>query len=625
MKSLMGLYFVFLFALFSCEPLAQDYMNELRTEDSFQALQREPLSAKYAQAQAVKLVYDLYKKEVYYISNSFQYHNKFCQEVLGYDGPLGIFNRDNYGTDPSKRQFLLANINYFPSDKKYVLELSPSDHMSIEHINFLHKTVVNSSFLTKDLEFLLNNLRLIELSDELAIPTITSKQIYHDQQFQPVSKFSAIGKLRKVNLSALDTTTLSATDIVIIDGTPLQMAAVAGVITTDLQTPLSHLSILGQNRKVPVMALKNAWTNPRIDELLGYYVELKVEADGYTLSPAEPPEENSKTQRRKSLKSDLSETELLRIRDLDRKSAKAFGYKAENLGVLYELSQSMNFSVPEAGFGIPFYYYNEHRKKAGVTSLIYSLETAADPKSILAEIRDKIKSTPVNPAHLEAIENRAKEISTYRRLRFRSSTNAEDMKGFSGAGLYTSKTGIIDSRGEKPVESALQNVWASLWNDAAYLEREYYNFKHEDAMMGVLVHRSFPAEEVNGVAITQNLYRENNLGFVVNAQLGEVSVVQPDPNITCDQFICYPTKDAGFYSQNETIEIITTSSLNDNRLVMTKDEIHNLANVLNEIKKYFYYRDFTTKTFNEYGLDLEFKLDKDTRELYIKQVRPYNN
>jgi len=57
---------------------------------------------------------------------------------------------------------------------------------------------------------------------------------------------------------------------------------------------------------------------------------------------------------------------------------------------------------------------------------------------------------------------------------------------------------------------------------------------------------------------------------------------------------------------------------------MTSDEIYRLANVIQGIKKYFYYRDFTSATFNEYGLDLEFKLEKDSRELYIKQVRPFN-
>ncbi len=590
---------------------------------NFQELQREPLSVKYAEAQAVKLVYDIEKEEIYYISNSFEYHNRFCQEVLNYPDPLGIFNRDNYGTNPSKRAFLLANINYFPSQKTYALELSPSDQMSLKNIHFLHQKVAESSFLDIELPFLLNSLRLTEAADKFEIPTITSEEVYQNQQYQAVSKFSCSGKLRKVRISDLDSIDLSPNEIVLLDGTPLQLSAVAGIITTELQTPLSHLSILGQNRKVPVMALKQAWDDKKINSMLGEYVALSVTEEGYTIEITRQPPKKEKPRNRKRLKKDLSEKRLIRAKDFDRKTSTYCGYKAENFGVLVELSETMNFSVPEAAFGIPFHYYDEHKRRAGVEKLIYKLNYSTNPKPLLAEIRAKILETSVDPKLLDAITAQVKDMSTFRRMRFRSSTNAEDMKGFSGAGLYGSKTGIIGST-EKPVELALQKVWASLWNNAAYYEREYFHFNHEDAMMGILVHRSFPDEEVNGVAISKNIYRENNLGFVINAQLGEASVVQPDRDITCDQFICYPTENSGFYSQNETIEIITTSSLNQNRLVMSKEEIFRLANVIDEIKRYFYYRDFTSKTFNEFGLDFEFKLDKNSRELYIKQVRPYN-
>jgi hypothetical protein len=135
-------------------------------------LQREPLSSKYSQDQAVKVINDLKTKEIYYISNSFQYHNKFCQTVLGYNEPLGIFNRDNYGTDRDKRQYLLANINFFSSRKEYILELSPSDQMLISDITLLHNRVAETSFLTPDVKLILNSARLINSENKLTIPFI---------------------------------------------------------------------------------------------------------------------------------------------------------------------------------------------------------------------------------------------------------------------------------------------------------------------------------------------------------------------------------------------------------------------------------------------------------------------
>ena len=612
----------------SSSPVAQEYLNSL-SESDFIALQREPLSSKYSQVQAVKVIYDLKTKEIYYISNSFQYHNKFCQTVLGYKEPLGIFNRDNYGTDRDKRQYLLANINFFSSRKEYILELSPSDQMLISDITLLHNRVAETSFLTPDVKLILNSARLINSENKLTIPFIKPEEIYKNQNFQSVSKFTGKGKLRKIELSELSNSSIDEDDIILINGTPLQLAGVSGIITTDLQTPLSHLSILGQNRKIPVMALKDAWDDENINSLLGKQVELTVSIDGFSISEADGLSNPKKERKRLYLKKNLNEKELIKAKDFNRKTANYCGYKAENFGILYQLAEKMDFSVPEAAFGIPFYYYQQHAEKSEVIGLITQLENHSNPKELLSTIREKIKSTPVDSTLILNIENQLEGMSSFNRFRFRSSTNAEDMKGFSGAGLYSSKTAltgsnIVEKDEGKTIENALRKVWASLWKDSAYDERAYFNIQQEDVMMGILVHRSFPDEEVNGVAISKNIYRENNLGFVVNAQLGDSSVVQPNPAITCDQFICYPTQESGFYTQNQTIEIITTSSLNDFNLVMTSDEIYRLANVIQGIKKYFYYRDFTSATFNEYALDFEFKLEKDSRELYIKQVRPFN-
>jgi pyruvate,water dikinase len=612
----------------SSSPVAQEYLNSL-SESDFIALQREPLSSKYSQVQAVKVIYDLKTKEIYYISNSFQYHNKFCQTVLGYNEPLGIFNRDNYGTDRDKRQYLLANINFFSSRKEYILELSPSDQMLISDITLLHNRVAETSFLTPDVKLILNSARLINSESKLTIPFIKPEEIYKNQNFQSVSKFTGKGKLRKIELSELSNSSIDEDDIILINGTPLQLAGVSGIITTDLQTPLSHLSILGQNRKIPVMALKDAWDDENINSLIGKQVELTVSIDGFTISEADGLSNPKKERKRLYLKKNLNEKELIKAKDFNRKTANYCGYKAENFGILYQLAKKMDFSVPEAAFGIPFYYYQQHAEKSEVIGLIAQLENHSNPKELLSTIREKIKSTPVDSTLILNIENQLEGMSSFNRFRFRSSTNAEDMKGFSGAGLYSSKTALTGSNiaekdEGKTIENALRKVWASLWKDSAYDERAYFNIQQEDVMMGILVHRSFPDEEVNGVAISKNLYRENNLGFVVNAQLGDSSVVQPNPAITCDQFICYPTQESGFYTQNQTIEIITTSSLNDFNLVMTSDEIYRLANVIQGIKKYFYYRDFTSATFNEYALDFEFKLEKDSRELYLKQVRPFN-
>lgn len=79
------------------------------------------------------------------------------------------------------------------------------------------------------------------------------------------------------------------------------------------------------------------------------------------------------------------------------------------------------------------------------------------------------------------------------------------------------------------------------------------------------------------------------------------------------------------FKNKNIVDIITQSSLNNNKLEMTETEIQKLANQLEIIKKYFVNNNYTNKWYLDFGLDIEFKLDEKNRELYIKQVRHYND
>ena len=63
-------------------------------------------------------------------------------------------------------------------------------------------------------------------------------------------------------------------------------------------------------------------------------------------------------------------------------------------------------------------------------------------------------------------------------LRYRSSTNNEDLPGFSGAGLYDSKTQDPEETEEDGIDKSIKGVWASLWNFRAFTEREFHRIDH---------------------------------------------------------------------------------------------------------------------------------------------------
>lgn len=57
---------------------------------------------------------------------------------------------------------------------------------------------------------------------------------------------------------------------------------------------------------------------------------------------------------------------------------------------------------------------------------------------------------------------------------------------------------------------------------------------------------------------------------------------------------------------------------------MSEAEIQNLANQL-EISKRHFAGSIDPWSYTRIGYDIEFKIDGKNRELYIKQVRPYND
>jgi len=611
---------------------AQHSMAQVKTKAEFDQLSGLPLSEKYGQVSALKLVYEIQTKQLYFLNaRYFKFHHEFCSRELEGEIDLEYFNSINYSDDP-KRKYLLANINYYKSLNTYALEISPVDMMPKNDIAFLYDIVAQATFMGDDLHLLLNSSRLQALRDEFVshMPLLDPSVIYRNLNYQAIAKYKNCGVLRYIHDFESEQTSLAPMDIAILNETPLFLPEVAGIIVTEFQTPLSHLSILGQNRKIPIAAYKQAFNDSSLLSLNTKKVCYSVMADTFSIEAIDRLKQKKQKHKSIKLKYDLKTDSLIGIEHINKRSYKFAGNKAANFGILNKLSRKYDFNVPECAFVIPFYFYKQHTTSNSIKPLIDSLLTSKDRLTtdslqvLLKTIRDEIKQAPINKQLISDVYKRITSDNTHTRMRFRSSTNAEDAKGFSGAGLYTSKTGMPNNE-KKSFEKAIKKVWASLWSYQAFAERDYYNINHAHVFMGILVHRSFPDEKVNGVAITKNLYRPGSYGFVINAQLGDESVVKPKHGHVSDQFICYPDDADKLYKDKTTVDIITQSNLNGNKLVMTNEEIQHLANQLKLIKQYYIRHSFTAKSYLDFGLDIEFKLDKENRALYIKQVRLYND
>jgi phosphoenolpyruvate synthase/pyruvate phosphate dikinase len=432
-------------------------------------------------------------------------------------------------------------------------------------------------------------------------------------------------------------TYLGKHDIIVLNGIPNDVSVVAGIITTEFQTPLSHINILSHNRGTPNMALRDGWTNPKLDSLIGQLVYLEVLSDSFIIRKATQIEAQNywditEPKNPVVLEKDENTKGLVDLTKANYASVKLIGGKAANFAELLKI-RNPSIPTPENAFAIPFFYYSQHIKNNLIEPYINQILAEENFKTNLEyrqeklkELQEKILVAPISQELVEMVRSKIDDFKTFEAFRFRSSTNAEDLEFFSGAGLYDSFSAKKNDE-TKTIEMVIKKVWASLWNIRAFDEREYYKIDQLSAAMGILVHRSFPGEEANGVVITKNLYNINP-GFIVNVQFLEHSIVFPEPGIIHDQVILFAYSLNALH--NFTIEYLSHSNITElnGKNVLTDDELYTLGEYCMQIKKHFFYNipNSCNCLFDDFGLDIEFKIDEvgGRRKLYIKQARIYN-
>ncbi len=137
------------------------------------------------------------------------------------------------------------------------------------------------------------------------------------------------------------------------------------------------------------------------------------------------------------------------------------------------------------GFAVPFYFYDEFMRHNGLYDDVE--EMLADPEfqtdyavqaSKLKKLRKSIKKAQTPQWIIDALSEMHASFPEGTSLRYRSSTNNEDLPGFNGAGLYDSKTQKPDETVEDGISKSLKQVYASLWNFSAFTERDFHRIDH---------------------------------------------------------------------------------------------------------------------------------------------------
>ena len=198
-------------------------------------------------------------------------------------------------------------------------------------------------------------------------------------------------------------------------------------------------------------------------------------------------------------------------------------------------------------------------------------------------------------------------------LRYRSSTNNEDLPGFNGAGLYDSKTQHPEESIEDGVSKSLKQVYASLWNYRAFTEREFYRIDHRATAMGVLVHPNYSDEKINGVAVSVDPAYGTVGSYYVNSQVGEDLVTNPEANSVPEEIL---------FLHDDTYRVVGVSNqVPAGQILMNDDQLTQLRSHLSTIHRRFaqLYRPSADEQF---AIEIEFKITS-ADVLAIKQARPW--
>ena len=614
------------------------FLTQLGCEADFDALAADPLDASIPGARSVKTVVDRADENHLYFQDSERYaiHWEFASEHLSGDGlpivdELSTFNATEYSSP--ERRFVLGALTIYEEPDVWAWEISPYDTADADMIALSYREIHDNTWIGEDLYFHPTSESVAKVAEDLPsdVKVISTEELFDGITYQPLNLGTSMGKLRFYEDP--EDTIPNYREIVVLPAVPNDMPVVMGIITDAFQTPLAHINVLSQNRGTPNMGLIGAWTNPELRALEDEWVELTVAAHEWTIRQVTQEEadawwEGFRPEPLDVTPMDLSVTEITLIEDVVDLSdgvvpaldaaVPAFGGKASHFAVMSHHPDDIPMPTASA---LPVHFYDEFMTANGFWDEVD--EMLADPDFTgdavtrdgrLRRLRSDMRRAPVDPEFLEELEVWVREHHSGHRVRFRSSTNAEDVSGFNGAGLYSSQSGDPDDP-TRPIEDALREVWASCWSFRAFEERSYYGIDHTDIGMAVLMHRSFPDEDANGVAITANIFDTSGLepAFYVNVQYGDNSVVLPEQGVTTDRYLHY------FDSVGQPVVYLGHSNLvPDGETVLTETQIKDLGFALDAIHDVFL-EAYGNASF--YGMDVEFKFDQG--ELYVKQARPY--
>lgn len=398
---------------------------------------------------------------------------------------------------------------------------------------------------------------------ESVLPRAQGHELLSAAPFVPLTLGTAAGRLRcfateEEYRAAREG--LAWYDIVAMPVVPDDIPRLAGLVNARPTTPLSHTNMLAAGWGVPNAIVRGVLERAAAEGLDGTWVRYEVTTEGAVLEPSEQPADLSEpawhTQRIRLDAPSVRDVPILPLPELRTGDRHAYGTKAANLGELHHVLRhgsprlagyyavprpprrnllghlAARLGTPDAepadtaqlaetagdflagnvtapdGIALPFALQQRFldgspaiQQSVGKLKMALELGAMDAVDTVCVQLQHLVRTTPVPDDIARAIDTHlVKHLAGATRFAVRSSSNAEDLPGFSAAGIYESHTQVTDLPG---VLDAVRQVWASLVSPRSVRLRHQAGIALDDTYMGVIVQR-FEPSPLGGVLVTCN-------------------------------------------------------------------------------------------------------------------------
>jgi len=423
------------------------------------------------------------------------------------------------------RRFVLGTLGWHAESGQWLYEFWEGDAIAPAMLNAVQADL-DGAFFTP-VTFKANSSAQEGAARTAGVAVVTEAQILGARDYLPLNVGVAQGRLRIVaDIESDQLEDVLPTDIVVLREVPLALPPVAGVITDRPSTVLSHVNLLAKGWGVPNAYLKDA--SMRLRELEGRWVRLAVTPTGWTVdarpAPATLPA-RAATARVKP--PNLRVEDLLPLASLGMARIDACGGKAARLGEIEARRRAGRLAdtapVPD-GFCIPYAAYQRFITRPDVAARIAAAYATPDfdrSRAVRRQALEALRRDLVDLPEPQGMGDtwRAQWTSQLHDagVFVRSSSNSEDLAGFSGAGLYTTVPNVTR---DQDLARAVRTVWASVFNFEAVEARRQAHIPDSAVVMGVFVQRAVDSVSA-GVLITRDPFDATHRNVVyVSAKRG---------------------------------------------------------------------------------------------------------